>query len=84
MSKGKQPIEQLRELEKYDQAKALADTMVKKCMELKVKPEDSMEVLGLAVSNILIGFAAAYGVTPQEMFKIFGDGIANAEVNKKK
>ena len=46
----------------------------------EVTPEETLEVIGTSVVNILTTIAPVFGVTERKMLKIFADGVAKAEL----
>ena len=67
-------------MEKEEKASALLDTMIKKCKELDVQPNEVLEVVGTAVATMITTIAPMYGCTEKKMLRVFANGIANAEL----
>ena len=63
-----------------EKSEKLAQVIIKTCKELEVTPEETLEVIGTSVVNILTTIAPVFGVTERKMLKIFADGIAKAEL----
>ena len=63
-----------------EKSEKLAQVIIKTCKELEVTPEETLEVIGTSVVNILTTIAPVFGVTERKMLKIFADGVAKAEL----
>lgn len=71
-------------MSKEEKAEQLTQEIIKACKNLGVEPNETLDVLGMAVGNILATIAPLFGVSPCQMLKIFGKGIANAELTERK
>lgn len=61
-------------------SRELLNAIVAKCKELDVQPDEVLDVVGVAVANLLTTIAPMYGCSPRQMLRIFAKGIANAEL----
>ena len=63
-----------------EKADKLTQAIIDTCKENGVEPQETLEVIGLAVCNILTTIAPLFGVTERQMLKTFAKGVAKAEL----
>lgn len=68
---------------KEQKAELLTQDVINSCKKLEVMPEETMEILALAMGNILTTIAPMFGTHPKRMLEIFGEGMMNAELTPK-
>ena len=67
-------------MNKDEKSKELLEAIVDKCQKLDVQPDEVLDVVGVAVANLLTTIAPMYRCSPRQMLRIFARGIANAEL----
>ena len=71
-------------MSKEEKAEQLTQVLIETCKNLEVEPDETLDVLGMSVGNILTTIAPLFGVSPRQMLQIFGKGIAKAELTERK
>ena len=71
-------------MSKEEKVEQLTQVIIETCKNLGVEPDETLDVLGMSVGNILTTIAPMFGVTPRQMLQVFGKGIANAELTERK
>ena len=70
-------------MNKVEKADALLQVIIRACKELEVSQDETMDVIGMAVANLLAVIAPLFGMQPRQMLKKFGREIAKARLMKK-
>lgn len=70
----------MRKMTKEEKANELRKTIIAKCHELDVRPEEALDVVGTSVANVMAPLAQFFGWSERKMLQVFGRGIANAEI----